>query len=171
MKRARETKVVVRRFRPSDRNACRALWKELTEYHRHIYEDPSIGGRNPEGFFDKHLKKIGPRRIWVAVVGDRIVGFAGLIVEGEEAELEPIIVTEEHRGSGVGSTLIKTVMKEVESLDVKSLNVRPVARNASAIAYFHECGFDKVGHIQLFIDYSDKKWKDGLRIHRTEFQY
>ncbi len=40
---------------PSDREACRALWRELTECHRTIYGDPSIGGDDPGLYFDEHL--------------------------------------------------------------------------------------------------------------------
>ncbi|HUV98042.1 MAG TPA: GNAT family N-acetyltransferase, partial [Candidatus Paceibacterota bacterium] len=70
------------------------LWKELTEWHRHICQDPSIGGAHPEEYFDKHLAKAGPERLWVAVQDSKVVGLVGLIVNGKEAEIEPVIVSE-----------------------------------------------------------------------------
>ena len=47
--------VVVRDYAPADYSACRMLWVELTEHHRRIYEDPSIGGGDPGGAFDDYL--------------------------------------------------------------------------------------------------------------------
>lgn len=64
-KRKRVT-AIVRRFRPGDRQACRRLWAELTEWHRRIYGDSSIGGSNPGSHFDVHLKEYGSENIWVA---------------------------------------------------------------------------------------------------------
>ncbi|HEX9909011.1 MAG TPA: GNAT family N-acetyltransferase [Thermoplasmata archaeon] len=163
--------VSIRKYKPSDKEACRSLWRELTEWHRDLYADPSIGGKHPEVFFDKHLKKVGPGKIWVAVKGAQVVGFAGLVVGDEEAELEPIVVAKEHRGQGIGRRLVEAVVSEAESMGVRFLNVRPVARNASAIRYFAGRGFNKVGRVELFIDYTGTKWKKGLRMHDTEFQH
>ena len=46
--------IVVRDYADSDYGACRSLWAELTEYHRSIYEDPSIGGDDPGAGFDDY---------------------------------------------------------------------------------------------------------------------
>jgi GNAT superfamily N-acetyltransferase len=43
--------VVVRDYADGDYRACRSLWAELTEYHRGIYGDPSIGGDDPGAGF------------------------------------------------------------------------------------------------------------------------
>jgi hypothetical protein len=47
--------VVVRNYREEDREYCRSLWRELTEWHREIYQDSRIGGEHPEEYFDKYL--------------------------------------------------------------------------------------------------------------------
>ena len=41
------SEVVVRDYADGDYDAGRSLWAELTEYHRSIYGDPSIGGDDP----------------------------------------------------------------------------------------------------------------------------
>lgn len=58
--------VIVRDYASADYPACRMLWVELTEHHRRIYEDPSIGGDDPGGAFDDYLAV--PERVasWVA---------------------------------------------------------------------------------------------------------
>ena len=55
---------VIRKYRESNRGECRSLWRELTEWHREIYQDPNIGGEHPEDFFDEHLAKVGPENLW-----------------------------------------------------------------------------------------------------------
>jgi len=39
---------MIRKYQPDDREQCRALWRELTEWHREIYEDTTIGGEHPD---------------------------------------------------------------------------------------------------------------------------
>jgi ribosomal protein S18 acetylase RimI-like enzyme len=86
------------------------MWKELVVWHREIYQDPNIGGINPEEYFDKHLAEVGPELIWVAVKNSQIVGFIGLTIKGNEADIEPLIVSKSYRGEGIGAQLIQVVI-------------------------------------------------------------
>jgi ribosomal protein S18 acetylase RimI-like enzyme len=162
---------IIRNYRAVDRDQCRALWKELTEWHRQIYQDPSIGGARPEEYFDKHLAKVGPERLWVAVQDSQVVGLIGLIVNGEEAEMEPVIVNEQYRHQKIGKNLIREVLKEARRLRVRFLNVSPVARNVDAVRFFYGQGFNNVGHIGLFIDLSGRKWKKGPELFDCQFSF
>ena len=99
----------IRRYKPEDLESCRALWVELTEWHRHIYQSPSIGGPDPGRYFDEHLSRVGPEHVWVAQLDGRIVGMSGLIPSEAEAELEPLVVSESHRGLGIGRQLAEAV--------------------------------------------------------------
>lgn len=164
-------KLTTRRYRRTDRASCRRLWRDLTERHREIYSDPTIGGNDPEDYFDKHLRKVGEKNVWVAVIGGKVVGLLGMILDDEEAEMEPVVVHPSHRGKGVGSALVRTAIKEAEKLGVKYLNVRPVARNAEAIKFFRAKGFENIGRIELFMDFSDKRWKTGIEVHDLPFRY
>jgi ribosomal protein S18 acetylase RimI-like enzyme len=162
---------VVRKYQNDDKECCRSLWRELTEWHRKIYQDPRIGGEHPEDYFDKHLSKVGSDNLWVAVHGNKAVGFVGLIVEGYEAEMEPIIVSKACRGKGIGTKLVETVVSEARKRGVGYLDVKPVARNVETIKFFQKIGFKNVGHVDLFIDFSNRTWKRGLKIHDCEFNY
>jgi GNAT superfamily N-acetyltransferase len=164
-------KLTTRRYRRTDRASCRRLWRDLTERHREIYIDPTIGGKDPEDHFDKHLRKVGEKNVWVAVIGGKVVGLLGMIIDDEEAEMEPVVVHHSHRGKGVGSAIVRTAIKEAEKLGVKYLNVRPVARNAEAIKFFRAKGFENIGRIELFMDFSDKRWKTGIELHDLPFRY
>ena len=154
--------VSIRSYQPSDLNRCRDLWVELTERHRDIYNDPTIGGDDVGLYLDKHLEQVGSGRIWVAEENGHVLGFIGLILEGEDAaEVEPIVVTADRRSEGVGSALLDKAIAEAGALGVKLLSLRPVARNLEAIAFFHRAGFRTLGHLQLFQYLKDSGAHEG----------
>jgi GNAT superfamily N-acetyltransferase len=161
----------IRKYRDEDRDCCRSLWKELTEWHRKIYQDLSIGGEHPEDYFDKHLTKVGPDNLWVATYDDKPVGLMGLIVEEHEAEIEPLIVNESHRGKGIGTRLVETAVSEARNREMRYLDVKPVARNAETIRFLNKLGFKNLGQIEMFTDFSKHTWKPGIKIHECEFSY
>jgi len=165
------TSLVIRNYQEDDREQCRSLWRELTEWHREIYQDQTIGGEHPEDYFDKHLAKVGSERLWVAVDGSKVVGLVGLIVEGNEAEMEPLIVCKVYRGKGVGKQLIKAVISEARKIGVRLLSVKPVARNMKTIKFLYKQGFKNLGHIQLFMGFSGYVWKQGPEIFRCKFDF
>jgi len=165
------TDPVIRKYLSIDRESCRSLWRELTEWHRQIYQDPSIGGSHPEDHFDKHLAKVGADHLWIAILDSRVVGFAGLIVNEEEAEIEPLIVSQPYRNKGIGRKLLETVIAESCGRGVRFLTVKPVARNIESIEFLYKQGFRNIGQIELFIDFSNQQWKEGLKLFDLIFNF
>jgi GNAT superfamily N-acetyltransferase len=163
--------IEIRSYLPSDKESCCSLWRELTEWHREIYQDPSIGGSSPEDYFDRHLAKVGADHLWVAVIDSKIIGLTGLIMDEKEAEIEPLIVSKDYRNIGVGSSLIQKVISVANDLGLRFLNVKPVARNKDAIGFFYSQGFGNIGHVQLFMDLSGHKWEKGIKLHNLQFNY
>jgi GNAT superfamily N-acetyltransferase len=163
--------ITIRNYHPSDLESCRSLWEELTEWHRRIYEDPNIGGSDPGRFFDEHLSRVGADNLWVAVQDGSVVGLTGLMGEGEEAEVEPLVVSEPKRRKGIGGSLLEFVVAEARRRGVSVLSVRPVARNVEVIDFFFKRGFVNVGHVELFMDLSEGEWKEGLRLFDLDFRY
>lgn len=150
------------------------MWADLTAWHRHIYDDTTIGGTDPGHYFDQHLKKVGRKHVWVAVGGGRIVGLAGMIPGEYEAELEPLVVSKRYRGHGTGRKLVETVIRAARREGIHSLTVSPVARNDRAIRFFHDLGFDTLGHVEMLIDFTPtprQKWKSGMRIADKDFRF
>jgi len=162
---------MIRKYKPNDREQCRRLWRDLAEWHREIYDDPTIGGEHPEDYFDKHLVKVGSDRLWVGVHDSQVVGLVGLIVTGEEAEIEPLIVIRAYRHKGIGKQLVETIISEARNLEVRFLNVKPVARNIQAINFLYQQGFKILGHIQLFLDFADHTWKPGPQLFGCKFDF
>jgi len=70
--------VIVRDYAEGDYDACRSLWAELTEYHRSIYGDRSIGGDDPGAGFDDYLATSQRMGSWVAESHGRVIGLTGL---------------------------------------------------------------------------------------------
>ena len=85
--------------------------------------------------------------------------------------MEPVIVSKACRGQGVGRMLVEKAVDEARKREMKYLNVMPVARNPKAIQFFHGMGFKTLGHVQLFMDLSGKKWKSTLKLHERDFEY
>jgi N-acetylglutamate synthase-like GNAT family acetyltransferase len=168
-----DTAITIRRYRPEDLESCRVLWVELTKWHRHIYQSPDIGGSDPGRHFDEHLSRVSPEDIWVAEVGGQVVGLVGLILGENDAELDPLVVSTSYRGRGIGRQLAKAAIETARAAGVHQLTVRPVARNEQAIRFFHELGFDILGHIDLFMDFAPtdrQSWRSGERVAGKDFR-
>jgi GNAT superfamily N-acetyltransferase len=168
------SEATIRTYHPFDLGACRALWAELAERHREIYGDPSIGGDDPGSHFDEHLARVGPERIWVAERAGQAIGLVGLIVNGREAEVEPIVVASDCRSDGIGYALLARVVAEARELGVRYLSVKPVARNLEAIAFYHGFGFCTLGEIEMFMDLGtppSDTWKPGPELFGHSFKY
>ena len=160
---------VIRDYREADRESCRGLWRELVERHRELYSDPTIGGDCPEDYFDRHLAKDHSIKVWVADIDSVVVGFASLMVNRDEAKLDPIVVSKPFREKGVGKQLVERVINEAKQMSVKYLNVEPVVRNVEAIRFYHDLGFINIGQVQLFLDFSNKKWNQNLYLAERRF--
>jgi GNAT superfamily N-acetyltransferase len=166
--------VIIRDFAESDYGACRSLWAELTEYHRGIYGDPSVGGVDPGAGFDGYLAT--PERLgsWVAESHGTVLGLTGLFDRGASGEVEPVIVTETARNEGIGRRLIGRVVEEARARGYEYLAIRPVARNVAAVRRFHAAGFQTLGgHIDLTMDLGPRRhqWLSGASLHDRDFGY
>lgn len=166
--------VVVRDYAPADYAACRLLWIELTEHHRRIYEDSSIGGDDPGAALDDYLALQERVATWVADLDGRVVGLTGLLQRGTSGEVEPVVVTDRLRNRGVGRLLIERVVIEAADRGYEYLAIRPVARNVSAIRRFYDAGFQTLGgHVDLTMDLAERRhrWIEGAHLHGLGFRY
>ena len=171
------TDVTIRPYTTSDLEACRDLWRELTQRHRDIYDDQTIGGDDPGPYFDEtHLKAARRAGTWVAELEDAVVGMYSLLAaEGEEdGEIDPVVVRSELRSRGIGRRLLEHGIEEARSRGVRFLNIRPVVRNVEAVELYHEVGFRLLGHLDMFMEVSpagQRVWRPGVTVHGKEFSY
>lgn len=164
----------IRRYEAGDLDACRALWVELTQWHRDIYETPGIGDDDPGAQFDSHLERVGAERLWVADDGGEVVGLVGLMAGADdniEIEIEPVVVSRSRRGAGIGRQLVERAIQEARAAGHPTLSVRVVARNADALAFYHRQGFRILGMLELMQDFreGERPWRPGERLAGEDF--
>lgn len=165
---------VIRRYEDRDLAHCRRLWHELTQRHRDIYFDQSIGGDDPGSAFERHLKRADLAGIWVVERDQVIIGMAGLLIDENDAQIEPIVIHPDVRSQGIGTELLKRLKSEAKIRGAEFLSIRPVARNIEAIQCFYRAGFSLLGHIDMFMDLSnenDQGWLEGVTIHGNNFRF
>jgi GNAT superfamily N-acetyltransferase len=112
--------------------------------------------------------------IWGAEQRNHIIAMAGLLMDGDETQIEPIVVLSGFRSQGIGTMLIERLKAEAKTRGATYLSVKPVARNIEAVQCFHRAGFSLLGHMDMFIDLSDgddQGWVDGVIIHGCTFRY
>jgi len=165
--------VIIRDYADGDYTACRSLWAELTEYHRRIYTDPSVGGDDPGAGFDDYLTMPQRAGLWVADLRGDTVGMTGLLDRDTNGEVEPVVVTEAARAQGIGRLLIDRAVQEARARGYEYLAIRPVARNVAAIRRFHAAGFRTLGgHVDLTMDLAPRRheWVPGQTLHGLDFR-
>jgi GNAT superfamily N-acetyltransferase len=163
----------IREYAPDDLERCRELWRALVDRHREIYDDPTIGGADPGLELDEHLRHPRLSKLSVAESDGRIIGLCGLLVDGKESELEPIVVDPDHRNRGVGALLAAAAISESRRRGFKYINVQPVGRNLEAIRFFHREGFQILGHLALSLQLDGNAspvWKQ-TEVHGLTFEF
>jgi GNAT superfamily N-acetyltransferase len=168
------SEVIVRDYAEGDYFACRSLWAELTEHHRRIYGDSSIGGEDPGAGFDDYLAESQRLGSWVAEARGSVIGLTGLLDRGTSGEVEPVVVAQATRDQGIGRLLINRVIEEARFRGYEYLAIRPVARNVAAVRRFHAAGFRTLGgHIDLTMDLAPRRhdWLTGASLHNLDFDY
>mgnify|MGYP001366200838 CR=1 FL=1 len=168
------TDVKIRSYRPDDHRRCRALWAELVESQRVLYDDPSLGGADPGAGFEEYMTRIDLSGVWVAEHAEEgVVGLVGLLLEGQVGEVEPIVVTRQMRGKGIGRALLERVAEEARQRRLRQLTVSPASRNLEAIRSLHAAGYTVLSKITLTFDTAGptRGWRDGVELHGLRFRY
>lgn len=73
--------------------------------------------------------------------GGEVIGYGGITVTGDEADVDNIAVSEPFRFSGVGGALLSALMTEAEARGVKKLFLEVRVSNAEAMKLYLKNGF------------------------------
>jgi GNAT superfamily N-acetyltransferase len=165
--------ISIRAYRPTDHNMCRGLWGELTEMQRDLYNDPDLGGPDPEAGFEDYLTRLDLSGMWVAEDSeDGVVGLVGLILNGRAGEVYPVVVTQRHRSKGIGTALLKHIAEQARARSLRQLMVVPESRNISAIKVMHGAGFDTLSSVRLTLDLTGRTTESGeIDLHDLQFRF
>lgn len=164
--------VSIRAYRPTDHNACRALWAELTELQRDLYQEPDPGDVDPGVGFEDYLTRLDLSGMWVAEDSeDGVVGLIGLILNGRAGEVYPVVVTQRHRAKGVGRSLLAHVADQARKRALRQLMVVPESRNLAAIRTLYAAGYDTLAAVRLTLDLTGKAPEgDEILLHDCRFR-
>ncbi|MGA7269716.1 MAG: ribosomal protein S18-alanine N-acetyltransferase [Acidimicrobiia bacterium] len=87
-----------------------------------------------------------PGRTYIkAVAGGSVVGYAGLMMVGEEAHITTVVVDPDHRGGGVGTRMVLQLVEVALGSGARSLTLEVRVSNRAAQALYRRFGMSPVG--------------------------
>ena len=87
----------------------------------------------------------GNSKYLVAKIGDKIVGFAGIIPILNEADISNIVVHKDFRNKKIGSYLLQNLINLASSLNIEIINLEVRESNIPAIHLYEKYGFEICG--------------------------
>lgn len=77
----------------------------------------------------------------LAEEGGEIVGYGGITVAADEADIDNVAVTESSRGGGVGTELVRALLAVAEGKGVRKVFLEVRVSNATAMKLYLKLGF------------------------------
>lgn len=81
----------------------------------------------------------------VAKINNEIVGFAGIKVILDEADIMNIVTKKTYRNQGIGTLLLENLISLSKKLNLKSLSLEVSEENLPAIHLYKKFGFEYLG--------------------------
>lgn len=88
---------------------------------------------------------LATRRFVVAVVGERIVGYAGLAAAGGLGDVQTIAVARDHWGSGLGAALLTELLRAATAFECTEVLLEVRVDNIRAQKLYERFGFAPIG--------------------------
>lgn len=85
------------------------------------------------------------RRYVVALVGDRLVGYAGLAAAGDLGDVQTIAVSPDQQGTGLGARLLTDLLKHATDFECSEVMLEVRVDNTRAQALYVRFGFEPIG--------------------------
>lgn len=91
----------------------------------------------------------------VAKIAAEIVGFAGIKIVLDEADIMNIVTKKVYRNLGIGSALFKTIIDYSTKNGIKKLTLEVNEKNLSAIHLYEKYDFKKIAERQKYYNGTD----------------
>jgi GNAT superfamily N-acetyltransferase len=133
----------IREFTTSDQAQVNRLQDAfMVEFFPEFANDPRQYQWNADVYqIDESFLQNGGK-VWVAEVGDVIVGFGGFrLVDANTAEIKRVRIDSRHRSKGLGKSIIKHIESYCKTTDIKTINVDTDNRFAAAISMYTNMGY------------------------------
>ncbi|MGI5367940.1 ribosomal protein S18-alanine N-acetyltransferase [Streptomyces sp. A244] len=85
------------------------------------------------------------RRYVVAESGSRIVGYAGLVANGEQADVQTIAVSRDLWGTGLGGRLLAELLRAATTFECAEVMLECRVDNVRAQKLYERFGFEPIG--------------------------
>lgn len=108
---------------PEDAWSCGMFWSELAH------------SRGPEA----------TRRYYVAVAGERLVGYAGLAAQGDQGDVQTIAVARDQWGTGLGGRLLTGLLRAATAFECAEVMLECRVDNVRAQKLYERFGFEAIG--------------------------
>ena len=94
-------------------------------------------------------------KLIVAKLNNEIVGFAGISIVLDTAELTNIVVRKNYRGNGISSILLNYIIDLARNNNCKFINLEVNCNNSIALHLYEHFGFKQVGLRKKYYDGQD----------------
>lgn len=84
-----------------------------------------------------------------------IIGFAGITITIDTAEINNIVIKKSKRGNGYSSILLSELIKQAQSKGCSKINLEVSSKNEIAIHLYKNFGFKQVGKRPKYYNDSD----------------
>ncbi|MEU7422579.1 MULTISPECIES: ribosomal protein S18-alanine N-acetyltransferase [unclassified Streptomyces] len=85
------------------------------------------------------------RRYLVAVADGRIVGYAGLVASGDQADVQTIAVARDRQGTGLGGRLLADLLRAATAFECHEVLLECRVDNVRAQKLYERFGFEPIG--------------------------
>jgi ribosomal-protein-alanine N-acetyltransferase len=119
-------------------------WWDVADVHAietAVFPDPW----SVETFWSELAHVPETRHYLVAEDDGEIVGYAGLVANGRQADVQTLAVRADHRGRGAGGVLLRALLDEARRREAAEVLLEVRAENAAAQALYARHGFERIG--------------------------
>ncbi len=88
--------------------------------------------------------KLENSKYLVAILNDEIVGFAGVKITLDEADIMNIVTKKDRRNNGIASALLHELIEICKEAQLASIFLEVNENNTPAISLYEKFGFDKI---------------------------
>jgi ribosomal-protein-alanine N-acetyltransferase len=97
-----------------------------------------------ETFWSELAHVPSSRHYVVAEAGEGVVGYAGLVATGHQADVQTLAVAADRRGAGLGRVLLDELLAEARRRDAGEVLLEVRAENVAAQALYARAGFEQI---------------------------
>ena len=120
------------------RRMCAEDIGKAAEYEQQLFSEPWSEAALSDAIERKDS-------IYVAAIGDTLLGYCGLYLTGEEGYINQVAVGPSFQGQGIGKEMLSRLLSEAEEAGMNACTLEVRTSNARAIALYKGLGFEEAG--------------------------